>query len=148
MVYRLRNGLYAHPFEMVACISTFLGVWGAFKLLVHNPEVLDRIEDGILSVPKYILWIWVIVGFFGCVTTALGLAASIFSNKGRVVEAAGLWMMGAMWLSAGVAMIFLDWQAWEQYLRFFSIATACIVRLMMLNDFHSIMSRAPLVGEG
>jgi hypothetical protein len=42
-------------------------------------------------------------------------------------------------------MVLLDHTAWEQYLRFFSIAAACIVRLMMLGDFHSVMSRAPLV---
>lgn len=135
----LKHGIYAHPFEFVACVSTFLSVYGAFKLLVYHPDILERTPTGILSIPSYILWVWVVMGFIGATLTAIGLAMSIFSPKGRVLEEQGLWLMGAMWLSAGVARSFLDIGAWVEYVRYLSIAAGCIMRLMMLNNFHEIM---------
>lgn len=141
MTFSLKHGIYAHPFEFVACVSTFLSVYGAFRLLLYHPEILDQATQGILTVPKYLLWTWVIMGFLGAVATASGLALSIFSPKGRVLEEQGLWLMGAMWLSAGVVRIVLDLDAWVEYLRYFAIAGGCVLRLMMLNDFHEIMTR-------
>lgn len=141
MTFSLKHGIYAHPFEFVACVSTFLSVYGAFQLLLYHPEILDQATQGILTVPKYLLWTWVIMGFLGAVATASGLALSIFSPKGRVLEEQGLWLMGAMWLSAGVVRIVLDLDAWVEYLRYFAIAGGCVLRLMMLNDFHEIMTR-------
>lgn len=141
MSFSLKHGIYAHPFEMVACVSTFLSVYGAFKLLLYSPEVLDRATAGILSLPKYILWTWVVMGFLGAILTASGLTMSIFSTKGRVLEEQGLWLMGAMWLSAGIARSFLDIGAWLEYVRYLSIAGGCALRLMMLNDFHDIMTK-------
>lgn len=141
MAFSLKHGIYAHPFEMVACISTLLSVYGAFKLLLYQPEILDAATVGILSLPKYILWVWVIMGFLGAGLTAAGLTMSIFSPKGRVLEEQGLWLMGAMWLSAGIARSFLDIDAWIEYARYLAIAIGCILRLMMLNNFHEIMTR-------
>jgi hypothetical protein len=141
MTFSLKHGIYAHPFEFVACVSTFLSVYGAFQLLLYHPDVLDNATQGILSVPKYLLWVWVVTGFLGAVATASGLALSIFSPKGRVLEEQGLWLMGAMWLSAGVVRAVLDLEAWVEYIRYFAIAGGCILRLMMLNDFHDIMTR-------
>lgn len=141
MTFSLKHGIYAHPFEFVACVSTFLSVYGAFDLLLHHPDVLDNATQGILSVPKYLLWTWVVIGFLGSVATAIGLALSIFSPKGRVLEEQGLWLIGAMWLSTGVVRVVLDFGAWLEYVRYFAIAGGCILRLMMLNDFHDIMLR-------
>ncbi len=146
MTFSIKHGIYAHPFEMVACVSTFLSVYGGFDLLVHHPEYLETIHSGILSLPDGVLWVWIIMGFVGAVMTATGLTLSIFSQKGRAIEEAGLWMMGAMWLSAGVARSFLDLNAWVEYTRYFAIAAGCALRLMMLNDFHDILKRA--VREG
>lgn len=143
MPYHLRNGLYAHPFEAVACISTMLSVYGAFRLLVYRPQVLDAATSGILSMPKYILWIWVVMGFVGAVVTLIGLGLSIFSRKGRQVEASGLWLMGAMWLTAAVARMALDLAPWEEYLRYWAIGLGCVTRLLMLYEFQGIMDRAP-----
>lgn len=141
MTFSLKHGIYAHPFEFVACVSTFLSVYGGFQLLMYHPEILDAATSGILSLPKYIIWIWVVMGFLGAVATGSGLALSIFSPKGRVLEEQGLWLMGAMWLSAGIARIILDLDAWVEYVRYFAIAGGCIVRLLMLNDFHEIMTK-------
>lgn len=141
MTFSLKHGIYAHPFEFVACVSTFLSVYGAFDLLLNHPDVLDNATQGILSVPKYLLWTWVVIGFLGAVATAIGLALSIFSPKGRVLEEQGLWLIGAMWLSTGVVRVVLDFGAWVEYVRYFAIAGGCILRLMMLNDFHDIMLR-------
>jgi hypothetical protein len=141
MSFSLKHGIYAHPFEMVACVSTFLSVYGAFKILLYNPEILHRADAGILVLPRFLLWSWVIMGFLGAIMTASGLTLSIFSEKGRVIEEGGLWMMGAMWLSAGVARSFLDLNAWVEYVRYIAIAGGCILRLMMLNDFHHVMTR-------
>jgi hypothetical protein len=142
MTFSLKHGIYAHPFEFVACVSTFLSVYGAFKLLLYRPEILDNANAGILSLPKYILWTWVIMGFIGAVMTGSGLTMSIFSQKGRVIEESGLWLMGAMWLTAGVARSILDLEAWLEYMRYLAIAGGCALRLMMINDFHEIMSKA------
>jgi hypothetical protein len=141
MVFSLKHGIYAHPFEMVACVSTFLSVYGAFQILLYHPEILNNATAGILVLPRFLLWTWVIMGFLGAVTTASGLTLSIFSEKGRIIEEGGLWMMGAMWLSAGAARLMLDLDAWVEYVRYFTIAGGCIVRLMMLNDVHSMMTR-------
>lgn len=141
MTFSIKHGIYAHPFEMVACVSTFLSVYGAFKLLLYHPEILDRADVGILVLPKYLLWTWVIMGFLGAVLTASGLTMSIFSQKGRILEEAGLWLMGAMWLSAGISRSFLDIDAWLEYARYLAIAGGCTLRLMMLNNFHDIMRR-------
>lgn len=142
MLFSVKHGIYAHPFEMVACISTFLGVYAAFDLLLYRPEVLDAATSGVLSLPKYILWVWVVMGFLGSVLTAAGLTMSIFSKRGREWEAAGLWLMGAMWLSAGVARTFLDITAWVEYVRYWAIAFGCIIRLMSINNFHEFVKRA------
>lgn len=142
MKISIKHGIYAHPFEMVACVSTALSVYAAFQLLLYHPEVLDAADVGILSLPKYILWIWVIMGFLGSVLTASGLTLSIFSTKGRVLEEQGLWLMGAMWLSAGISRSILDWDAWIEYVRYMAIAVGCVLRLMMINDFHHIMQRS------
>lgn len=141
MSFSLKHGIYAHPFEMVACVSTFLSVYGAFQILLYHPEILHRADAGILVLPRFLLWSWVIMGFLGAIMTASGLTLSIFSEKGRVIEEGGLWMMGAMWLSAGVARSFLDLNAWVEYVRYLAIAGGCILRLMMLNDFHHVMTR-------
>ena len=141
MAFSLKHGLYAHPFEMVACASTFLSVYGAFRLLLYHPEILNNADSGILVLPRFLLWTWVIMGFLGAVITASGLTLSIFSERGRVLEEGGLWMMGAMWLSAGVARAILDLEAWVEYVRYLSIAGGCVVRLMMLNNVHEIMTR-------
>src|SRR5690349_12950200 len=142
MTFSLKHGIYAHPFEAVACISTFLSVYGGLQLLLYHPEYLDNATSGILSLPKWMIWTWVVMGFVGAVLTFCGLAASIFSTKGRSVEESGLWLMGAMWLTAGVARSFLDLNAWVEYSRYLAIAGGCILRLMMINEFHEIMRRA------
>ena len=141
MSFSLKHGIYADPFEFVACVSTFLSVYGAFRLLMYEPEVLANATVGILSLPTYMLWAWVIMGFVGATLAAAGLTMSIFSPKGRVLEEQGLWLMGAMWLSAGVARSFLDIGAWMEYMRYLSIAGGCALRLMMINDFHDIFTR-------
>lgn len=143
MPYRLRNGIYAHPFEMIACISTFLAVYSAFKLLVTQRDVLRRLDEGILSMPFGILWTWAIMGFVGCVLTAVGLTMSIYSHRGRTIEGTGLWLMGSMWLSAGVASMALDLWNWVEYIRFWAIAIGCIMRLMVLGRFQAIMRKIP-----
>ena len=139
MTIYLKHGIYAHPFEFVACVSTFLSVYGAFQLLLYHPEILDAADVGILSLPKYILWIWVCMGCVGALMTGFSLTWSIFSPKGRVLEEAGLWLMGAMWLSAGVARFALDIDAWVEYVRYFAIAGGCAMRLMMINNFHEVV---------
>lgn len=144
MPYHLRNGIYAHPFELVACVSTLLAVWGGGKLLVTQPETLDRLDSGILSMPHLLLWSWIAMGACGAVLTAGGLGMSVYSHKGRAIEATGLWLMGAMWLSSGVALVFLDWMAWEAYVRYFAIAGGCVLRLLVLNQFHAIMTKIPV----
>lgn len=148
MIFSLKHGIYAHPFEFVACVSTFLSVYAAFQLLLYHPEILDNADAGMLSLPKYILWIWVVMGFLGAVLTAIGLTMSIFSKRGRVLEEQGLWLMGAMWLSAGIARSFLDLDAWIEYVRYIAIAGGCTLRLMMLNDFHEIMTRSRRGAQG
>lgn len=144
MPYHLRNGIFAHPFELVACISTFLSVWGGFKLLVEQPELLARLEEGILSMPLPVLWVWVIMGFIGAVLTAFGLGMSLYSHLGRTIEAAGLWLMGSMWLSAAVSSMILDWSRWEEYTRFWAIAIGCVLRLLVLSKFQTIMAKIPV----
>lgn len=141
MFYNLKHGIFAHPFEGVACISTVLSVYGGFKLLLYHPEVLDRAEFGILSLPKYLIWFWVVLGFIGAVVTFVGLTMSTWNEKGRTIETSGLWMMGSMWLTAGVASAGLDIGRWEEYVRFFAIAVGCALRLAILHDFHKIMHR-------
>lgn len=141
MLYNLKHGIFAHPFEGVACISTFLSIYGAFKLLLYNPEVLDNATSGILSMPKYILWIWVVVGFIGALVTFVGLTMTTWNEKGRAIEASGLWLMGSMWLTAGVARAGLNLDAWVEYTRYFAIAAGCILRLAILHDFHRIIQR-------
>jgi len=142
MTFSLKHGLYAHPFEAVACISTFLSVYGAFQLLLYHPEIINSAESGILTCPTWMLWTWVIMGCVGAIMTGGGLAASIFSPKGRVVEEQGLWLMGAMWLSAGFARSLLDLNAWVEYVRYFAIAAGCAGRLLQLNDFHEFVRRS------
>lgn len=142
MTFSLKHGIYAHPFEMVACISTFLSVYGAFQLLLYHPDVIANAEAGILTCPRWMLWAWVIMGVVGAIMTAAGLTTSIFSQKGRTIEEQGLWLMGAMWLSAGFARALLDWNAWIEYVRYFSIAAGCIGRLMQINDFHEFVKRS------
>lgn len=141
MIYNLKHGVFAHPFEMVACISTFLSVYGGFQLLVYHPEVLDNATSGILSLPKYLIWIWVVVGFIGAVVTGIGLAMTTWSRKGRFIEASGLWLMGSMWLTAGVARAFLNWDAWVEYTRYFALSVGCIFRLIILYDFHESLRK-------
>lgn len=141
MTFSLKHGIYAHPFEAVACISTILSVYGAFRLLLYHPQVINNATSGILTCPRWMLWAWVVMGFVGAVMTFIGLAASIFSSKGRTVEEQGLWMMGAMWLSAGFARSLLDIGAWVEYLRYFAIAAGCAGRLLQLNDFHEFIKR-------
>lgn len=141
MTFSLKHGIYAHPFEMVACISTFLSVYGAMRLLLYSPEAVENATSGILTLPTYLLWTWIVMGFFGAAATAGGLTMSIFSPKGRVLEEQGLWLMGAMWLSAGVTRSIMDLEAWIEYMRYLSIAGGCIIRLMMLNDVHEMMTR-------
>jgi len=142
VTFTLKHGLYAHPFEAVACISTFLSVYGAFQLLLYHPDYINAQTSGILTCPRWMLWAWVVMGFVGAIMTGIGLTASIFSSKGRTIEEQGLWMMGAMWLSAGFARSLLDLDAWVEYVRYFAIAGGCIVRLMQLNDFHEFIKRS------
>jgi hypothetical protein len=141
VTFSLKHGLYAHPFEAVACVSSFLSIYGTFQLLLYHPEILDNATSGILTCPRWMLWTWVVTGFIGAVLTGFGLTASIFSQKGRTVEETGLWLMGAMWLSAGFARSLLDLNAWVEYVRYFAIAAGCVVRLMQLNDFHEFVKR-------
>lgn len=142
MTFSLKHGIYAHPFEAVACVSTFLSVYAAFQLLLYHPEIVNNAEVGILTCPRWMLWTWVIMGCVGAILTMSGLTASIFSTKGRTVEEQGLWLMGAMWLSAGFARSLLDLNAWLEYIRYFAIAGGCIGRLMQLNDFHEFVRRS------
>ena len=141
MLYNLKHGIFAHPFEGVACISTFLSVYSGLKLLLYHPEVLDNADSGILSLPKYLIWSWVVLGFIGAVITFVGLTMSTWNEKGRMIESSGLWFMGSMWLTAGVALSFLDLWLWEEYVRYFAIAAGCVLRLAVLHDFHKIMQR-------
>lgn len=141
MIYNLKHGIFAHPFEAVACTSTFLSVYGGFKLLLLHPEVLDNAEYGILSLPKYLIWTWVVIGFLGAVITFAGLTMSTWNQKGRAIEASGLWLMGSMWLTAGIAAAMLDLWLWEEYVRYFAIAAGCVFRLVIIHDFHTIIQR-------
>ena len=141
MIFNVKHGIIVHPFEGALCITTVLSVYSGFKLLVHNPEVLDNAESGILSLPKYLIWAWVVIGFIGAIVTFIGLTMTTWDERGRTLEVSGLWLMGSMWLTTGVGSSLLDLWLWEEYIRFFSLAAACILRLIVLHDFHKIMRR-------
>lgn len=144
---RLRHCLYNHPFELVICIITNLAIWNVLDLVIHNPDLLNSISDGFLSMPVPLLLVWSIMGFIGSFLMFIGLGMSTFSKTGQIIEAVGLHLAGAMWSAAFVAELLTQPTAYTSWGQFFAISFGCFVRLLGLSRFQRILSKAEEVIE-
>ena len=135
-----RDGLLHHPFELAVCVMSFLVVWQVNDLLINEKELVRTTNHGFLSLPLGILWLWVFMGFVGTCLIIVGLGMSIFSRRGRAIEATGLWLVAAMWLSAGVSAFAFGPSSFTEYGRYLSMGIACVVRLIALNQLQTALS--------
>lgn len=136
-----RDSVRTHPFEFVVCILSILAAWSIAHILITHPETLRTARSGFLSLPPTLLWIWCIWGAIGSLLLLAAFVSAVFSNHGRIVETAGLWLIGSNWLSAGVSAFIFQSSDWVEYVYYLTIALGCAIRLSALHQFRIIRAR-------
>jgi len=138
-VRRYEPRFLAHPFELALAVMAILSA-------IRTGDILARYGSlphvGLLAVPAWLLWVWVVIaGVGGCLMLA-GLTWGTLRARARAIEAAGVWLTGAVWAVVAVADArFEPSQAWT-WGQYAIIAVCSGIRLLALHRVERAITRA------
>lgn len=134
----------AHPFELAVSLMAVLTAIRTGDVLTdyeHLPHI------GLLAVPAWLLWLWVVMAGLGGLLMLTGITWGILRARARLLEAAGLWLTASVWAVVAVADFRFEptaWWTWGQYL---AIAGCSLLRLWGLRRVEKAIDRAQAESE-
>lgn len=143
----IKDGVLHHPFELSICATSYFLIWTIVDLLVTNRQLLHATEHGFLSLPIFILWVWCVMGTIGTSLIIAGLGMSMFSRAGRAIEAAGLWLVMAMWASVAISVVAFGSSRISEYGSYLAISIACGFRILALNQIQKVLNDVGRIDE-